>query len=48
MDPTIVGIAGLVDPIQTGQVVTMDGGVGVVRKPRGRLQLHRRGRPAAG
>ena len=29
--PTIVGIAGLVDTLQTGQVVTMDGGAGVVK-----------------
>jgi phosphohistidine swiveling domain-containing protein len=29
--PTIVGIAGLVDTLKTGQVVTMDGGTGVVR-----------------
>jgi phosphohistidine swiveling domain-containing protein len=29
--PTIVGIAGLVSTLQTGQVVTMDGGTGTVR-----------------
>ncbi len=29
--PTIVGIAGLVSTLQTGQVVTMDGGAGTVR-----------------
>lgn len=29
--PTIVGIAGLVDTLQTGQVVTMDGSAGTVR-----------------
>jgi rifampicin phosphotransferase len=29
--PTIVGIAGLVDTLRTGQVVTMDGGTGTVR-----------------
>ncbi len=29
--PTIVGIAGLVSTLQTGQVVTMDGGAGIVR-----------------
>ena len=29
--PTIVGIAGLVDTLRTGQVVTMDGGAGTVR-----------------
>jgi phosphohistidine swiveling domain-containing protein len=28
--PTIVGIAGLVGTLQTGQVVTMDGGAGTV------------------
>ena len=29
--PTIVGIAGLVETLKTGQVVTMDGGAGTVR-----------------
>ena len=29
--PTIVGIAGLVSTLKTGQVVTMDGGTGTVR-----------------
>lgn len=29
--PTIVGIAGLVSTLKTGQVVTMDGGAGIVR-----------------
>jgi pyruvate,water dikinase len=29
--PTIVGIAGLVSTLETGQVVTMDGGAGTVR-----------------
>ena len=29
--PTIVGIAGLVSTLKTGQVVTMDGGAGTVK-----------------
>jgi pyruvate,water dikinase len=31
--PTIVGIAGLIDTLQTGQVVTMDGAAGTVQLP---------------
>lgn len=33
--PTIVGIAGLIETLKTGQVVTMDGGAGVVRVEKG-------------
>ncbi|HEX7182674.1 MAG TPA: phosphoenolpyruvate synthase [Thermoanaerobaculia bacterium] len=37
--PTIVGIAGLVETLKTGQVVTMDGGAGTVRVEGGRIFL---------
>ncbi|HKV09014.1 MAG TPA: phosphoenolpyruvate synthase [Thermoanaerobaculia bacterium] len=37
--PAIVGIAGLVDTLRTGQVVTMDGGTGTVRVETGSADI---------